>query len=311
MRPGRSVAADGRRRPPGGPGPRLSGVRRPPRHRFFPRPGRGLLPHPRVHGAVPPPLPSRSGRLGAIGGRLAAAGRGSPGLAPALVVTAGFDPLRDDGVNYAAVLPTCRGRGRLPVLRRPGARVHGHGHPPDSLALATEVCDAMGRLMRRPASVGERADPRQPARGRVSRPTAASTVGRWTDPPAYWPWSAAASGARAARSTPSSWPRRDPTRCCAAHRRRLRAPRASVVRAGEWFAGLGGQVEGLMVLSRADAEDAGAAAVMRAGPVHLPGRRLADAPPERAEGLAGVGGAARGVATVGRWSSAPRRRPWC
>ncbi|HEX3981920.1 MAG TPA: Type 1 glutamine amidotransferase-like domain-containing protein, partial [Acidimicrobiales bacterium] len=41
-------------------------------------------------------------------------------------------------------------------------------------------------------------------------------------------------------------------------------PERLVVRAAEWFAGLGGQVEGLMVLSRADAVDAGAAAVMRA-----------------------------------------------
>jgi cyanophycinase len=41
-------------------------------------------------------------------------------------------------------------------------------------------------------------------------------------------------------------------------------PERLVVRAGEWFSGLGGQVEGLMVLSRADAEDAGVAAVMRA-----------------------------------------------
>jgi cyanophycinase len=40
-------------------------------------------------------------------------------------------------------------------------------------------------------------------------------------------------------------------------------PERLVVRAGEWFEPLGGQVEGLMVLSRADAEDAGAAAVMR------------------------------------------------
>jgi cyanophycinase len=36
-----------------------------------------------------------------------------------------------------------------------------------------------------------------------------------------------------------------------------------VVRAGEWFGPLGAQVEGLMVLSRADAEDGGAAEVMR------------------------------------------------
>ncbi len=41
-------------------------------------------------------------------------------------------------------------------------------------------------------------------------------------------------------------------------------PERQVLRAGEWFAPLGGQVEGLMVLSRADAEDRGAAAVMRA-----------------------------------------------
>ncbi len=40
-------------------------------------------------------------------------------------------------------------------------------------------------------------------------------------------------------------------------------PERLVVRAGEWFEPLGGQVEGLMVLSRSDAEDVGAAAVMR------------------------------------------------
>ena len=63
--------------------------------------------------------------------------------------------------------------------------------------------------------------------------------------------------------------------------------------AGEWFEPLGGRVEGLMVLSRADAEDAGAAAVLRAGPVHLPERQFAHAPAQRAEELPGVGGAAR------------------
>ena len=40
-------------------------------------------------------------------------------------------------------------------------------------------------------------------------------------------------------------------------------PERLVVRAGEWFEPLGGRVEGLMVLSRADAEDDGAAGVMR------------------------------------------------
>jgi cyanophycinase len=40
-------------------------------------------------------------------------------------------------------------------------------------------------------------------------------------------------------------------------------PERSVAKAAEWFATLGGRVEGLMVLARADAEDDGAAAVMR------------------------------------------------
>jgi cyanophycinase len=40
-------------------------------------------------------------------------------------------------------------------------------------------------------------------------------------------------------------------------------PERQVLRAGEWFGPLGGRVEGLMVLSRADAEDTGAAAVVR------------------------------------------------
>ncbi len=40
-------------------------------------------------------------------------------------------------------------------------------------------------------------------------------------------------------------------------------PERQVVRAGEWFASLGADVEGLMVLSRADAQDSGAAAVLR------------------------------------------------
>jgi cyanophycinase len=40
-------------------------------------------------------------------------------------------------------------------------------------------------------------------------------------------------------------------------------PERAVLRAGEWFEPLGATVEGLMVLSRADAQDAGAAAVVR------------------------------------------------
>jgi acetyl esterase len=75
-------------------------------------------------------------------------------LAPALVVTAGFDPLRDDGANYAEAL---RKSGVEVEYRCYDDQVHGFmgmGILPDSLALATEVCDAMGRLMRRSAPSG-------------------------------------------------------------------------------------------------------------------------------------------------------------
>jgi cyanophycinase len=40
-------------------------------------------------------------------------------------------------------------------------------------------------------------------------------------------------------------------------------PERLVVRAGTWFEGLGGKVEGLMVLTRADADNDGAAGIMR------------------------------------------------
>ncbi len=73
------------------------------------------------------------------------------GLAPALVVTAGFDPLRDDGTNYAEAL---RSAGVDVEYRCYDDQIHGFmvmGVLDDALALATEVCDSMGRLMRRSA----------------------------------------------------------------------------------------------------------------------------------------------------------------
>lgn len=71
------------------------------------------------------------------------------GLAPALVVTAGFDPLRDDGSAYATAL---RAAGVEVEYRCYDDQTHGFmgmGILDDSLASATEVCDAMGRMMRR------------------------------------------------------------------------------------------------------------------------------------------------------------------
>lgn len=73
------------------------------------------------------------------------------GVAPALVVTAGFDPLRDDGARYAEAL---RRDGVAVEYRCYQDQIHGFlgmGILPDSLGLATEVCDAMGRLVRRSA----------------------------------------------------------------------------------------------------------------------------------------------------------------
>jgi acetyl esterase len=70
------------------------------------------------------------------------------GLAPAVVVTAGFDPLRDEGAAYAGALA---GAGVAVEYRCYDDMVHGFfgmGVVPDCLALATEVCDAMGSLMR-------------------------------------------------------------------------------------------------------------------------------------------------------------------
>jgi acetyl esterase len=71
------------------------------------------------------------------------------GVAPALVVTAGFDPLRDDGDDYAAKL---RQAGVEVEHRCYDDQVHGFfgmGFLADSLSLSVEVCDAMGRMMHR------------------------------------------------------------------------------------------------------------------------------------------------------------------
>lgn len=69
------------------------------------------------------------------------------GLAPALVVTAGFDPLRDEGTAYAEALAAAG----VPVRYRCyDDMIHGFlgmGVLPDGMAIASEICGAMGDLM--------------------------------------------------------------------------------------------------------------------------------------------------------------------
>jgi acetyl esterase len=75
------------------------------------------------------------------------------GLAPAFVVTAGFDPLRDDGANYAEAL---RSAGVEVEYRCYDDQLHGFmgmGFNPVSLALATEIAEVAGRMMHRSAEV--------------------------------------------------------------------------------------------------------------------------------------------------------------
>jgi len=69
------------------------------------------------------------------------------GLAPALVVTAGFDPLRDEGKAYADALTAA---GVSVRYRCYDDMIHGFfgmGILPGGMAIASEICQAMGELM--------------------------------------------------------------------------------------------------------------------------------------------------------------------
>ena len=76
-------------------------------------------------------------------------------------------------------------------------------------------------------------------------------------------------------------------------------PERVVLRAAEWFADLGGQVEGLMVVDRASANDPGMAAVVRAA---TSARCSRIPPPSRPWRRPGV---------REQWWPARRRAPWC
>jgi len=182
-----------------------------------------------------------------------------------VVVTAGFDPLRDEGTAYAAALA-----GPVAVeYRCYDDMVHGFfgmGVVPDCLALATRCatpwapsCGGRRRTARltRPAGCGGsgRRRPLHSGHGRDPRNLALSVEGEWQEGCTFDADFLAASGGDRVLVLPTA---------------RLRAPRAPGGRAGAWFEPLGGAVEGLMVLTRADAENDGAA-TCAAGPPDLPG----------------------------------------
>lgn len=71
------------------------------------------------------------------------------GLAPAIIVTAGFDPLRDDGRLYAEALSAAGVEVRYRCYDDQIHGFFGMGVLPDGMAMASEICAEMGDWMRR------------------------------------------------------------------------------------------------------------------------------------------------------------------
>ena len=115
---GRAPAA--RRGPAAHAGADLPRHRRRLQHRLLPRVRRRPRPHRRLHAALLEPLPRRLRRPAP--GRLAAALGRPRRLAAAFVLTAGFDPLRDEGEAYCEAL---REAGVEAECRRYDGAIHG------------------------------------------------------------------------------------------------------------------------------------------------------------------------------------------
>ena len=211
--------------PPCGPGPHLSGGRRPARHRLPALVGGGLLPDPPGHGAVPGAIPARPVGLDP-GPGLAPVGRRPPGRGPGAGGHRGLRPPAGRRQQLRRGAARRRSGGRVPLLRRPDPRVHGHGHP-------SRVAGAGHRGLRRHGPAG-------PATGRApgTRPSRTAGAGAPTCPrrPLQLghgpiPWHVG-SGWRRRVERGMQLRRRVPGRLGdvrrpgAAHRGRLRAPRA-------------------------------------------------------------------------------------
>jgi acetyl esterase len=93
-------------------------------------------------------------------------GAGLPGLAPALVVTAGFDPLRDEGEAYAAAMAA--GGTEVRLRRHPGM-IHGFANLIDvsrsARAALVEVADEARTML---AATREASRSRSPLAGKVA-----------------------------------------------------------------------------------------------------------------------------------------------
>ncbi len=110
------------------------------------------------------------------------------GLAPALVVTAGFDPLRDEGEAYAAAMAAA---GTEVRLRRHSGMIHGFANMIDlsrsARAALVEVADEVGSMLADAKPVPEGPAERSGRKGAADPPVRPAARPRGRRRPVRWP----------------------------------------------------------------------------------------------------------------------------